>query len=391
MPLSKRKSISTKSEFEWSQLHASHSMADSLLKRLELVTRRAFLRMLERRDHATPSVPWTEARLLSELGPTPTILFLRQDRLGDVIMSTPIMIAIRDRFPAAKMILLLGKNNTGAIPLLPFPMEIAVYRKSILKDWSTIRRLRKQKIDLVIDLTDKASVTSSLLVGFVRGKIALGIEKQNDTVYDITVPRLDQESVHVARRIAELLRPLGIDPDRIDLRPRIGMTTESRIPGRVGFNITARVEERCAPTEPSAVIARTITELRGVGEVIILFDPREVERAKEIVRLASSPQVHLARTTTSFLDFARLISTCEYLITTDTSVVQIAAALDIPMLVLANPTPGEHFWTPQGVLFELWEQRPALRELEPQPAIRLFTNLVRRHTTAMDAKPQFPS
>ena len=59
-----------------------------------------------------------------------SILLLRQDRLGDVIMSTFLIRALRERFPDVRICLLLGKNNIAIRPLLPFDVPVAAFVQS---------------------------------------------------------------------------------------------------------------------------------------------------------------------------------------------------------------------------------------------------------------------
>src|SRR5687768_14295828 len=93
-------------------------------KKLELFLRRRFLNVLER----------LTIRTGHKHRPPPSVkklLLLRQDRLGDVIMSTPLMVALHDQFPLAEIHILLGRNNATIRPLLPVPVKTWVYAKSI--------------------------------------------------------------------------------------------------------------------------------------------------------------------------------------------------------------------------------------------------------------------
>src|SRR5436190_24136822 len=52
-----------------------------------------------------------QSELPLQLPPKPKILLLRQDRLGDAIISTPLIVALREKFPNAELMMLLGTNN----------------------------------------------------------------------------------------------------------------------------------------------------------------------------------------------------------------------------------------------------------------------------------------
>ena len=350
----------------------------SAFKPLELAFRRSFLNAL-RLFGAMRTKPATKTKdfdLVTALGPSPSILLLRQDRLGDVLMSTFLMLALRERFPQSKIAILLGKNNAAAAPLLPIECETFVYRKNIPEDWKTMATIRSRKFDLAIDLTDNASVTSSILLTLAQARITLGVEKENSVVYDVTVPKFSREGVHITERVAELLRPLGFDPVTVDKHPKLKVNVQ-RIQGRVGLNVSSRTPERCAPPKASAEIANGVLQM-GFKEVLVFSAPHDRERGTETVRFANNPSIYAAPDRTDFAGFAEQIASCEYLITADTSAIQIAAATGVPMVLLFRPMPGEHPWTPVGVPFEIHTQYPSLEALEPQPVLDLFKKLTDR-------------
>ena len=345
-------------------------MAIASLKPIELFFRRAFLRglgLIGRKGQMNrPSeLPIPES---------PSILLLRQDRLGDVLMSTFFLVALRQRFPTSRIAILLGKNNVGVTPLLPISFETFVYSKRLISDLKMLRKIRRRKFDIAIDLTDKASVTSSVLLSLIRAKVSIGVEKENSVVYDITVPRPSQMDVHITERVAELLRPLGIDPKTVDKHPKLKLSAIRQI-GRIGLNVSSRTADRSLPPKASAEIARGVLAL-GFPEVLVFAAPHDRERGEETIRMANDPRVRFADKAETFAAFAEQIATCEYLITADTSVIQIAAAAGIPMVLLFRPMSDEHPWTPIGVPFELHTQYPSLTALEPQPVLLLFKKLI---------------
>jgi ADP-heptose:LPS heptosyltransferase len=344
-------------------------MAISSLKPLELFVRRAFLRSLERKRPASSGANF-------KIPESPSILILRQDRLGDVLMSTFFLAAMRERYPTSRIAILLGKNNKEVLPLLPFPCETFLYSKNILADLSMLREVRRATFDVAIDLTDKASVTSSILLSMIGAKLRVGIQKENSVVYDITVPRPSQTEVHITERVAQLLKPFGIDPAMVDRRPQLTLHVK-RQKGRVGLNVSSRTSDRSAPASASSEIARGILDV-GFQEVIVFAAPHDRERGEETVRLASDKRIHLAEIKPTFAEFAEQVATCEYLITVDTSIIQIAAAAGIPMVLMFKPMFDEHPWTPVGVPFELYTQQTSLAALEPQPVLDLFKKLIAR-------------
>jgi ADP-heptose:LPS heptosyltransferase len=71
-------------------------------------------------------------------------------------------------------------------------------------------------------------------------------------------------------------------------------------------------------------------------------------------RIANTAKVKPAPVTASYSDFASLLSSCEALLTPDTSVVHLGAAIGLPMVAYyPYESRALHYWTPVGVQYEM--------------------------------------
>ena len=322
------------------------------------------------KDHAHPTLPL-------QLSANPTILFLRQDRLGDAIISTPVFIELHKKYPSAHFIMLLGANNCGIADLLPIECEVVVYRKKPFADINMLRKLRKRKIDVLIDLIDNPSSTSSILTAAISANYSIGIEKENSSSYNITVPLVDRAKFHIARRIAELLKPFGIDPEGISLRPTLKNIHVNKIDGRLGLVISAGALNRQVSVKTNAEIATNIISGGFASEVIILFHPKDRKLADEIISRTDDSRITLAPSTHNFSEYAAQLRSCEFVISPDTSALHLCSAYGIPVLGLYAPFPPElHYWTPIGVPYEMIISKPSLESLEASNVIDHFQKLL---------------
>lgn len=55
-----------------------------------------------------------------QIGQVNRILLVRTDKIGDAIVSTPVLQALRQHYPNARIDVVLGRRNRAAGPLLPF-------------------------------------------------------------------------------------------------------------------------------------------------------------------------------------------------------------------------------------------------------------------------------
>jgi ADP-heptose:LPS heptosyltransferase len=269
--------------------------------------------------------------------------------------------------------MLLGENNKGIAPLLPVQCETIVYRKHFFKDWSMLRKLRKRNIDVLIDLMDNPSATSSILTAAIGAKYSIGIEKDNAPSYNVLVPQIDRKKFHIARRIAELLRPFSIDPESVDLKPQLLIEKQNKVEGRIGVNISVGKPSCWVPPQINAEICKALANDKDVSEVFVFAHPKSKAEQDEIIRAAANSKVKAAPVTYSYFDFAKEIASCEFLLTPDTSVVHLAAGLEIPMVAYYPPSPPDlHYWTPLGVPYEMIVKNsmPELTAAEVMDAFR---------------------
>ncbi len=86
------------------------------------------------------------------------ILVVTLSNLGDVIMTTPVMMELLSRFPEAKLTAVVGPRAKCVLEKSPDIRRIVVYDKKadLLSKWSFLRELRREKYDLVVDLRNTA-------------------------------------------------------------------------------------------------------------------------------------------------------------------------------------------------------------------------------------------
>ncbi len=85
------------------------------------------------------------------------ILVTRADRLGDLILSTPIFEALRNKFPQAFISALVFQENREVVEGNPYLNEVILYDKKGREKglWGQLRlalKLRTRQFDLVIHL-----------------------------------------------------------------------------------------------------------------------------------------------------------------------------------------------------------------------------------------------
>ena len=326
---------------------------DSFLKRSELAGRRALVRLLRflyAREGRRPPLP------LDVNGKR--ILMLRQDRIGDVLVSLPIVHALKKHFPSVRIDALFGENNSFIALNDPAFSERFVYHKNFFRAWASLHMLRRRKYDYLIDFMDNVSTSSTIFVARIKAHCSVGIEKENSYIYDIVVPRLPQSQVHIVDRLGELLRPFGITPEKEDLRlsyPLAAAVVERadkwfavncgahEEAARIGVNISASGADKDWGKENFISLISGLRTAFPAAAFALFCAPGDEPRADEIARKTNA-RVFPPST---FDEFAAGIRALDALITVDTSAVHLAAAFRIPSVILyVHDKPELMPWTP---------------------------------------------
>lgn len=273
------------------------------------------------------------------------ILFVRDDGIGDLIISMETLRAIRESSPTVTLDLLASPQNASFARSLPFIDAVLVHerssRRSAFRAW---RALRRARYDAVIDgraavgLVNARTVALLLSTG-ARWRIGVG-GRRNDTVYTVPVGRDPNASSYV-ETIAALAQPFGVALADRDWRPRLAISDAERRAAaetwnatgagrpRVLVNISVGNEERVWRHDRYApVLARLRERLPGAA-ILISAMPAEQRTASALAAPVNAAALNL-----SFAEVTAAVATADLIITPDTAIGHIASAFRIPTLVL---------------------------------------------------------
>jgi lipopolysaccharide heptosyltransferase II len=140
-------------------------------------------------------------------------LFIRIDRIGDLVLSTPALKAFKHYFPDCELSVLASKSNRPVLLNLPYVDNIINYDHdlNISKKISTLRRLRKYNYDLVIDPYSDYELKTALIAAYSGAPIRLGYASYGREVFFnmiATSPENDQPFKDV---VLNVFKPLGVE------------------------------------------------------------------------------------------------------------------------------------------------------------------------------------
>ena len=279
------------------------------------------------------------------------ILLIRLSSLGDIVLTSPAIRAVRRHYPKAQISMLVAKQYVDLLAENPHLDEVITFdrtaRNTDTGEMVRIARLLRQRnFNLAIDFQRK--FRTSLLAYLSGSKCRVGNHRPNGLMCTVRVP--DRSNKHAIDRNFDLLHPLGIEP--IDRTMELFLSDSDRECARdilvskgvhqnrltVGLFPGAGWKLReWMPNRFAAIGDRIISDFDA--QVLIFGGPNEGKLANHIAHLMA------ARATTCAADlpirhFAALVESCNLFITNDTGPMHIAAAMCTPTVALFGP--GNH-------------------------------------------------
>ncbi len=284
------------------------------------------------------------------------VLIVKLSALGDVVQSLPVAMAIHTQMPDALVDWLVEKPSAPLLAGHPAMNRILVSpRHEITQGDSNIftaltgfgRELRSTTYDAVLDL--QGLMKSAMLVALCKAERKIGFKggKEPLAAWPLT-ERLDpyDPDRHALERYLDLLEPLGL---MRPAHPQFGLEPSEEALARVNELVGPRAEGEplvvlhpVAKWEsklwPQAHWAELARGLAGLGVRLALSgseDDRSVTRA--IARAAGVEIIDLAGRM-SLKDLTALLGRADLLVSTDTGVMHLGAAVGCPVVAIFGPT-----------------------------------------------------
>ena len=287
-----------------------------------------------------------------------TIALFLPNWIGDVVMATPAIRAVREHFPDARLLSVCKPYVAATLEGAPWFDEVILFDKKGPRDRrevEVIRRLRRERVDAAVLFPNTLRSAAVAALGRCRRRIGFNRYGRGLLLTDKLEPVRDEAGGFKPHPMIvdynRLVAPLCVsDPGhRMEL---FTTTADERAADQVwadcGLN---RYDEVIAlnssgafgaaklwPTAYFAELASKLADRRKCG-VLVVCGPNERVIAREIVHLASRRGVvSLADRPVSIGLTKACIRRTDLLVTTDSGPRHFAAAFDRPVVSLFGPT-----------------------------------------------------
>jgi ADP-heptose:LPS heptosyltransferase len=308
-----------------------------------------------------------------DLGRVERVLIFRFDRIGDMIVTTPVFRALKRRNPKVHIGVIASPVNEELLLNNPYVDEVYVLKKNWRELISQILKIRKQKYDVLLNFIFNRTTTPGILANLVAPKgFKVGLGPDRYAFYFNRLLRLPRFERHMAETLMLFIeqvlgitvsdeeRPLEIQVsgdarDRVDtflnghgLRRR-SLANEALSPYAL-FNLSVKDRERRFSLEQAIAM---VNHLSGKGgfRIVLLIGPGddEMERAAAMVpELRGLPQ-YRATGDWPLTQLASLVEGALFVVTMDTSLVHFASAMQTPVLAFYTELVLMKEWSPYRV------------------------------------------
>jgi len=336
----------------------------------------------------------------------PRILVIRRDNIGDLVCTTPLIFALRERYPDAYIAALVNTYNEAVLAGNPALDAVHAYEKgkhrgesrSLLSIFAErlrfLARLRGLKFDYAILATPGFAPRSLRLARLIGARHVLGYAEpgRKHARLDIALPYDATNGAHEVEQVFGLLRALGIDgppPAPRVFAPaeeRRGVEVElARLEGEgpvVGVHISARKKSQQWPAANFAALIRAIAARRKM-RFLLLWAPGDPDNARHpgdddkarAVAQACSGLPVLSCPTATLPGLIAALSLCDFVVCADGGAMHLAAGLGKRIMCFFGDS-GPQRWRPWNIPHELLQpQSRDLKDLSVEQALAGFERL----------------
>jgi len=305
-----------------------------------------------------------------EIGNPTRFLVVRQhNQLGDLLISTPMLRAIKEKYPKSDITAIVSPQNYKAYYNNPYLSKLFIFDKKKLfkKDYYTkLREVLREKYDVaVVPAVTSISFNSNFIARLSNSQIRIGVRKLNDKIntssylFDrqIDLDWNHGKTLHVAKRNLAILEPFGITTNNLKIviesnNKDVEKAKEfiETLPGKfdtpvIGFHVGAgKIQNRWSVNKFSELIEK----LRNSHNPRIYFSCGSMDDEALINEIGDKINCEFKVFKESGMGILKeVIELSDLFITNDTGPMHAAASTSTAVISLFGPTDAE-MWAPIG-------------------------------------------
>jgi len=300
------------------------------------------LRLLTRKK----SIPFSKRKIES-------IVIFRYDRIGDMIVSLPLIKELKKGLPQAKLTVITSQANDCIANLSPFIDETIIKPQSFFSWLLILNNIRKKKNVLVVDLNHSVATHTLLATIFIQPSHATspykdgrwGVKGTELEIFDLMPPEHPQKYNRpismIYLDIAQKITGHNIASPSYEL-PTTSSTNKTK--PYVVINVIGSRQSMRISDEDLIRVCKLISLEFAAYKIYVISLSTNYQELQGV--LADLKNVALLPPTDSIAPVLPLVEHCELVITPDTALVHIASAYNKKLVAV---------YTNDYALFEHWQ------------------------------------
>ena len=281
---------------------------------------------------------------------TKNVLFLRYDRIGDMVITTPVFRELKLAYPHIKITVLASKVNKEVLNNNPYVDHIITNHKNFFfSDLPSLLMLRQQKFDVCVEFDHSVVPHAIIRLKIINPKKIISIKKDGRygvsgdelSMYDIYIEKLKKR--HFRDNWLGVLKPFDIKPksNGYDLYITDALKNQAdnfikQYPSKllVGINLEGAVKGKKIRFSELFKICQGLYKNNNKIQILILTAPNSFQRVSLKVIDMDLDYVAISLKTDTIMVAASVISQLDLIITPDTSISHIASAFNKPVVTI---------------------------------------------------------
>jgi heptosyltransferase II len=273
-------------------------------------------------------------------GKVEKILIIRLDRLGDLVLSIPLIDNLRLKYPDARITLFVRPYLKEMAGMIKSATDVVIYEGN----FSSIGRIRKERYDIAIDMQCDYEVTSAFLAYLSAAPVRIGFQwGYRELFFTGSVRPFDFPGKHMVELDLELLKLLKV-PVKVT-EPRIKLAQPlSEKKKMIALHPGGYYPSQRWPKEFFVQLARKIMD-EMKEEIVFLGGPDDAVLMDDIVNDMGDRKYKIL--VSGVKDMAHILEDCKVLVCNNSGPMHLAAALGVPTVSTMGPS-DPVLWWPRG-------------------------------------------
>jgi len=252
--------------------------------------------------------------------------------LGDAVMSTAFIDALRLTYPEAKIDIIIKKELSSIAPLIPGVNKIHVFSKKdypgLMGAYNFGKSLKSEQYDIAFNLP--SSISSASMIWATRAKKRVGFSKEGGFLLLTKVCKRPQ-NVHRVEEYLSILEQFTSKP----AKGQVKLCVDAGLNGLVLVNFNSEAISRRMPVGKSINLINHLTAAFPNERFAFIGSPNDEDHVQQIlVNAENKDRLENFAGKTDLIGLAKLMAGAKALLTTDSGPAHLANSLGAPVVAL---------------------------------------------------------